>query len=172
MISSLPFILGLFFILTSFYIRRKSQIFFLYYFVLFAYTFFSQIGYLFYPEKLILVSHDQYYGEETFITYWLYIFLSFISIFLIFIIFYEKKYRTVFSIKVKSLPKKGGNFLYIILILFYEFILSFFLTKNYENLSYFNQDVLKSNKIWFYLFYLGGIVLLSLLFKIHIEHKK
>jgi hypothetical protein len=172
MISLLPFILGLFFILTSFYIRRKSQIFFLYYFVLFAYTFFSQIGYLFYPEKLILVSHDQYYGEETFITYWLYIFLSFISIFLIFIIFYEKKYRTVFSIKVKSLPKKRGNFLYIVLILFYEFILSFFLTKNYENLSYFNQDVLKSNKIWFYLFSLGGIVLLSLFFKIYIEHKK
>ncbi len=44
--------------------------------------------------------------------------------------------------------------------------------KNYENLSYANQVVLKNNTIWFYLFSLGGIVLLSLFYKIYIERSK
>jgi len=170
MILLLPFILGLFFILTSFYIWRKSQIFFLFYFVLFAYTFFTQIGYLLYPEYLSLVSHYQYYGEEAFIPYWIYIFLSFVSIFLMFAIFYHKKYRTKLSIKVKTLPKKPANFLYTILILFYESVLTIFLIKNYANLSYLNQGLLKGNKIWFYLFSLGGVVLLSLFCKIYMEY--
>jgi len=172
MILLLPPILGLFFILTSFYIWKKSQIFFLFYFVLFAYTFFTQLGYLLYPQELSIVSHYQYYGEEAIIPYWIYIFLSFISIFFIFAIFYEKKYKTIFSIKVKLTREKSGNFLYTTAILFYEIILIFFLTKNYENLSYINQVVLKDNKIWFYLFSLDGIVLLSIFYKLYTEHTK
>jgi len=171
MILLLPFILGLFFVLTSFYIWKKSQIFFLFYFVLFAYTFFTQLGYLLYPEKTYAISHYQYYGEEAFIPYWIYIFLSFISIFLIFVVFYDKKYRTLFSIKVKQSLKEYGNF-YLILILLYGSASVFFLIKNYENLSYYNQVILKDNKIWFYLFSLGGIVLLSIFYKILIEHNK
>jgi hypothetical protein len=172
MILLLPFILGLFFVLTSFYVLKKSQIFFLFYFVLFAYTFFSQLGYLLYPEELSLVSNYQYYGEKAFIPYWIYIFLSFVYIFIIFAIFYNRKYRSIFSIKVKPSSKKGGNFLYTIFILSYGLILSFFLLKNYENLSYYNQGILKNNKIWFYLFSLGGVVLLSIFFKILIEKEK
>ena len=106
MILLLPFILGLFFLLTSPYILKKSQIFFLAYFVLFAYTIFTQLGYLFYPETLDVVSFHQYYGEEAFIPYWTYTFLSFLSIFFIFAIFYDKKYKTIFSIRVKPLLRK------------------------------------------------------------------
>lgn len=172
MILLFPILLGLFFILTSFYIWKKSQIFFLFYFVLFVYTFFTQLGYLLYPEYLSVVSHYQYYGEKAFIPYWIYIFLSFVSIFLLFAIFYDRKYRTIFSIKVRSSLKGPGNFLYFTLILFYELTLTLLLIKNYENLSYFNQAILKANKIWFYLFCLGGIVLLSIFYKILIENSK
>jgi len=172
MILLLPFILGLFFILTSFYIWRKSQIFFLAYSILFAYTIFTQLGYLFYPEMLDAVSFHQYYGEDAFIHYWIYIFLSFISIFLIFIIFYHKKYKTIFRIKANSSIKKSGESWYILIISSIQIILAVFLIKNYENLSYVNQAILKNNKLWFYLFFLIGIVLLSLICKIYMEHRR
>jgi len=172
MILLLPFILGLFFILTAFYIVKKSLIFFLFYSILFVYTFFAQLGYLFYPKYLSTGLPYHYYGEEAFIPYWIYTFLAFISIFLIFAIFYNKKYRTVVSIKVKPLLKKSSNFLYVTTILFYEIILTFFLIGNYENLSYVNQFVLKGNTIWFYLFSLGGVVLLSIFYKIYMEHNE
>jgi len=116
------------------------------------------------------VSFHQYYGEEAFIHYWIYIFLSFISIFLIFIIFYHKKYKTIFRIKANSSIKKSGESWYILIISSIQIILAVFLIKNYENLSYVNQAILKNNKLWFYLFSLIGIVLLSLICKIYMEH--
>ena len=170
------FTLALFFVLTSFYIWKKSQIFFLVYFVLFAYTVPTQLGYILYPEKLSeklsIVSYYQYYVEKAFILYWIYVFLSFITIFLIFVLLYDKKYRTTFKLQTKSLLKKDRNILYIILICFYEFVLIFFLAKNYESLSYFNQAILKENKMWFYLFSFNGVVLLSIFCKLHMEHKR
>jgi len=170
MILLLPCILGLFFILTSFYIWKKSQIFFLVYLLLFAYTFFTQFGYLCYPKQLN--SSHLYYGEGIFITYWVYVFLSFISIFLIFVLFYHKKYKTLLKIQLSSLSRKSSDFLYTGLILLYNSALLFFLVKNYKDLNYSNQAILKNNKIWLYLFSLAGIVLLSLFYKIYIERTK
>lgn len=172
MILLLPFILALFFISSSLYIWKKSHIFFLFYLVLFVYTFFTQVAYLFYPDKLDVISHYQYYGEEPFIYYWSYIFLAFILIFLLFIVFYNKKYKTIFNLQVKTSLKKPDNLIYSFLILFYIGINTFFLAKNYENLSYVRQGILKNNTIWFYLFSLGGIFLLSLFYKIYIETKR
>jgi len=168
----MPITFIIFFILSSFYIWKKSQIFFLAYSVLFAYTIFTQLGYLFYPETLDIVSFHQYYDKEAFIPYWIYIFLSFIAIFLIFILLYEKKYKTILKLEIKPLLKKSHIFLYLQLIFFYESFLIFFLVKNYENLSYFTQSVLKDNTLWFYLFAINGIVLLSLFYKIYTTYKK
>jgi len=165
-------LLLLFFISSSLYICKKSQIFFMFYLVLFAYTFFTQVAYLFYPDKLYVISHYQYYGEEPFIYYWSYIFLAFILIFLLFIVFYNKKDKTIFNLQVKISLKKPNNLMYSFLILFYIGINTFFLVKNYENLSYVRQGILKGNTIWFYLFSLGGIVLLSLFYKIYLETKR
>jgi len=162
----------IFFILSSFYIWKKSQIFFLAYSILFAYTIFTQLAYLFYPEELNIIFSNQYYGEETFVPYWTYIFLSFISIFLIFILLYEKKYKTIFRLETNPLLKKTNSFLYITVIFFYELVLIFFLAKNYENLSYFNQTILKDNTIWVYLFSINGVILLSLFYKIYTTYKK
>jgi hypothetical protein len=168
----MPITFIIFFILSSFYIWKKSQIFFLAYSALFAYTIFTQLGYLFYPEILDIVSFHQYYGKEAFIPYWIYIFLSFIAIFLIFIRLYEKKYKTMLKLEIKPLLKKSHIFLYLTLIFFYESFLIFFLVKNYENLSYFTQFVLKDNKLWSYLFTINGIILLSLFYKIYTTYKK
>lgn len=168
----MTFTLALFFILTSFYIWKKSQIFFWLYFILFAYTVPTQLGYILYPEKLNIVSHYQYFVEKTFVLYWIYIFLSFVAIFLIFALLYDKKYKTIFRLETKALLKKTNNLSYIIIILLYELVLIFFLAKNYDSLSYFNQAILKENKIWFYLFSFNGIVLLSLFCKLCVEHSK
>jgi len=170
MIFFLPIILFLFFIITQFYIWKKSKIFWLYYCVLFAYTIFTQLGYLLYSKKLSAVSHFQYYGESIFIKYWLFVFLAFISIFLLFAIFYDKKLKMV-HLEIKK-TKKRKNFLYIIAILIYEAILIFFLIKNFENLSYYNQYILKNNKLWFYLFSFNGVIFLSFLYKILTEQRK
>jgi len=162
----------LFFISSSLFIWKKSQIFFMFYLVLFAYTFFTQVAYLFYPDRLSIISNYQYYGEESFIYYWGYIFLGFILIFLLFIVFYNKKNKAIFSLQVKTSLKKPNNLIYSFLILFYIGINIYFLVKNYKNLSYIGQGILKNNTIWFYLFSLGGIVLLSLFYKIYIETKR
>jgi len=172
MILLFPFILGLLFILTSLYVWRRSFVFFLFYSLLFVYTFFTQLGYLFYPVKLSAESNFQYYSEGIFFSYWIYIFLSFVSIFLIFIIFYDKKYKPLLKIEIRPSPKKNSDPLYIILILFYEIISIFFLVKNYGNLNYFNRNALNENKIWLFLFSLSGIVLLSTFYKIIMERSR
>lgn len=170
MIFLLPLILFLFFILTQVYIWEKSKIFWLFYCVLFAYTIFTQLAYLLYPEKLTKVSHFQYYGDSIFIKYWIFIFLSFIFIFLLFSIFYDKKLKII-HLELKK-PRKSKNFLYITIILIYESILLFFLIKNFNNLSYYNQYILKGNKLWFYLLSFNSIIFLSLLYKIFKEKRR
>jgi len=170
MVIFLPIILFLFFIITQFYILKKSQIFFWFYLILFAYTFFTQLGYLLYPGKLSAVSHSQYYGESIFIEYWTFIFLCFVLIFLLFAVLYSKKIK-IAHLEVKS-RRKTKNFLYIITILIYESLLVSFLAKNFGDLSYFNQAALKNNKLWFYLFSFNAVIFLSFLYKILTENKK
>lgn len=168
----LIFIFSILFVITSIYIWKKSPIFFLAYMLLFIYTIFTQLGYVFYPEELNIVSHYQYYGQEAFYKYWVYIFFSFISIFLLFVILYDKKYRTMLRIEVSPLREKTKDLLYIVSIFLYEITLVFFLIISYSSLSYYSQAILKSNKIFFYLFDVNGIILLSIIYKICIEHSK
>ena len=163
----------MFFIITSLYIWKKSQIFFLAYLILFVYTIFTQIGYLLYPRDVNIVSHYQYYGYDAFFEYWLYIFLSFIFIFILFVILYDKKYKPTLRIEVSTLQKKDSrNLLYIVIILLYELVLIYFLIKNYSSASYYGQAILKHNTVWFYLFNINGIVLLSIIYKTIIEFDK
>jgi hypothetical protein len=54
-------------------------------------------------------------------------------------------------------------------LLLYSALLTGFLLLNYNNLSYQTQEVMKNNKLWFYLFSACGIVLLSLANKIYTE---
>ena len=54
-------------------------------------------------------------------------------------------------------------------LLLYSALFTGFLVLNYNNLSYQTQEVMKNNKLWFYLFSACGIVLLSLANKIYTE---
>ncbi len=165
----LVIVLFIFYLLTSLYIYKKSSLFFLAYFILFMYTIFTQLGYIFYPNEIMIVSHNQYYGTDIFIYYWIYIMLSFIAIFIFFVITYSPLYKLKFKIAIDSEYIKKYDILYIVILLVYEFFLIYNLIKNYNILSYYNQIILKSNKIWFYLYSFNGIIILSLYCKICIS---
>ena len=143
--------------------------FFLAYFILAAYTVPTQLGYALYPEKLSEVSHYQYYGEKAFFPYWTYIFLSFIAIFVVFAALYNRKFKLSVKLEARPSLKKNAELLYILVLLLYEFIVTFFLVRGFGSLSYSTQSVLKHNKIWFYCFSLNGVVLLSIFYKLHTE---
>lgn len=166
----MPFVFLIFFLFSFLIIVKKSPVFSIAYFFLFLYTFFTQLGYLFYPETLALVSDGQYYGIDAFIVYWFYIFLMFVSIFLLFLFLYEKKYQLPIKIGADE-PKKPRDFLYIAFTFTFQAILIFFLIKYYPDLSYINQRILKGNLLWFYLFCIDGIVLMSLFIKIIFNKK-
>ncbi len=157
----------IYYIFTSILIYRKSRFFIIPYTLLFLYTVFTQIGYLAYPDKLSLYSFGQYYGEEIFLFYWLYVFLSFVFIFLIFLLIYNKEDNLLgLRIEVSRNSNYKFKFFYILFIVFYQLILLFFLLKNYHILSYYNQGVLKNNKLWFYLFSFDSLIIFSLFVKI------
>lgn len=170
----LIFIFILFFVFTFIYVSKRSFVFSLAYSLLFLYTIFTQFAYLLYPEKLALFSGGQYYGVEFFLSYWMYIFLSFAFIFAFFIILYGKDYNSSIKLEISGnfKNKKFYNLLYFTVIIVYEMLMLAFLLKNYSTLSYYTQYILKRNTFWFYLFDINGIVLLSIFCGFLIEKNK
>lgn len=84
---TLPLILIIFFSFFVFYcikvmIQRKHDLHAFTFFILFIYTIFVQIGYVFFPE--LSISFGTYYGPDIFYDYWLFVFLSFLFSFLIY----------------------------------------------------------------------------------------
>lgn len=159
----------IYFVYTFVKIYNKTYIFGLVYFIIFLYTFFTMLGYNLYPDDLYVVSSGQYYGEDIFLNYYAYICLCFITMYISFFIIYGTEFF-VPSIKVLLLDNR--RFRIINEIIFFSFniiiifILLFFLIKYYNQLSYYNQSVLKSNKIWFYLFSASGIFIFAIITKI------
>jgi hypothetical protein len=127
------------------------------------------LGYTLYPEYLNLVTKGQYYGEEYFWKYYLYIFLSFITYYLIFNFLYKSK-KQLRIIKINFIKKSKSHILDIFLFFMICFIWLLFLLYNliinYNELSYYNQFILKSNKAWFFLYSSIAILIYSILVKI------
>jgi len=161
----IPLEITIFVILSSCYIWKKSRTFFVCYIILFLYTIFSQLGYLFYKDYYQLFTEIPYFSKEIFIQYSCYISLSLLAIFTIFIFFYNKNKEIGVSLQIKNKERKSKNLLYISLILLINIVEIYFLVKNFNTLSYGNQATLKSNKIWFYIFAINGITILSLIAK-------
>ncbi|MFA6375896.1 MAG: hypothetical protein WCX69_00645 [Candidatus Paceibacterota bacterium] len=128
------------------------------------------MGYLFYPDLLDVLSFGQYYGEKSFIVYWWYIFLSFLSIFLIFAVVWRKNYQSLVKVEIDDKKRFGGVW-YIMFVIFYEIILLAFLIANYRELGYSTQGVMKNSTIWFYMFALNGILMLTLYIKITVLNR-
>ncbi len=156
----------IFFLYSFVKIFNKTYLLGLVYFLLFIYMFFTIIGYIFYPDKLSVVSNGQYYNNRVFIIYYSYIFLSFLLTFIFVNIIY-KYVKIKINIKIKfkqSLQmKKINHFIFNIILFCYLLLLLYFFIKNYTNLSYYNQYILKSNKLWFFAFSFTGIILLTVI---------
>lgn len=159
----------IFFIFTFIKIFNKTYILGFVYFLLFIYTFFTMIGYIYFPEKLALVSMGQYYGLDFFLKYFIYIFLGFISIYLFYNIIYKFS-KISFKIRLKieetSRMKNINIFIFRIISISWILITLYYLLNNYSQLSYYNQHILKSNKIWFYLYSSNILILFSSIVKL------
>ena len=157
----------------SYYYFKERPTFSIVTVLLFLYSVFSMIGYINYPKKLNVVSGGQYYGEKVFLYYYLYLLVFVIFVFIFYRFF--NGIRRKYSANVITINVVGGKaVLYVFLIsfcvfLFYEMI------KNISISSYSNQLVLKSNKVWFFLYEFSGVIILMLsniLYKNRVELKK
>lgn len=154
-----------FFIFSAYFMVKYLDFIAIPYSLLFLYTVFSQIGYIFYPEKLDLYSDGQYYGMDTFYSYWSYIFISFVLIFLLWLLTKSFSFKNHIKVCNYNSNIKINKRLYFIMILSWQLILSVLLILNYDILSYYNQQILKNNKLWFYMFSFDGIIIYSLYIK-------
>lgn len=162
----LVILISIFFAFTVFYIARKSLIFSLGYFLLFLYTFFTQIGYLLYPSDVAIVSAGQYYGSEIFLSYWLFVAGSLLAIFIVFGLL--DRYTFPVRIGVKFISGCISSTSLSIVVWVYTGLMLWYLVKNYDWLSYYSQAILKGNKIWFWLFSAYGIIVLTCVFSIYL----
>lgn len=151
----------LIFSISFFLIYKKDIIFSMVMVWMFAYCIFTIIGYLYFPRRLILHSGGQYYGMEEFYSYYLYILGFFIMVGLFYILI--NKIGVLFVIKSIEEEMKFSVFIYYFIVIAYLFSISFYLLKDYDALSYVNQAILKSNKIWFYAYTISGIFIVSLI---------
>lgn len=165
-------LIGAFFILFSvifFRIYRRDIIFSIVLFWMFAYCIFSMIAYLYYPEDLIIRSGGQYYGLDIFYDYYIYIVASFVMIGIFYFILNAIKPCIIMN--TVNAKIEFSRIIFYIIMMVYIFIMTFFLIKNYGELSYDNQRVMKDNKIWFYLYTTSGVFILALLNDIVVNKK-
>jgi hypothetical protein len=126
-------IFSLLFLASFAYIIKRDYLFGLFYFFLFVYTIFTQIGYTKYPE--VVIAYKAYFGQEIFFDYWLFINLSFITIFLTFFLFRCDRQLLVSSVeKVKKDYRSPFR-----IIMFYTIVFVFNVTMIYLFLSYYES---------------------------------
>lgn len=141
-------------------IIKKNTAFGFVYLFLFFYSVFTMNAYVNYPTRLSVVSYGQYYGESIFLRFYAYIFVFMLltSVFFKMFMRVNKTHRS----KVVNVKIKGGRELfYFILCVVLLYMLTKMIT-SFGASSYSNQSILKSNKIWFYLFEFSGIVVVTL----------
>lgn len=156
----------IFFIFSFKFIFKKNFLFSIFYLFLFIYTINTQVVYLLYPEQLVAIAGNQYYGLATYFSHIVFVFLSFIGIFITFI-FLEKHWTKKPFLKIKNLNKYKTEKFFLSLIGVHIIITIILLFLNYSNLNYFTAPIiLKSNKLFLYSYMLYGSTLLILFSKI------
>lgn len=120
--------------------------------IYFLYTFFSIFGYLIYKERVNVMVYNQYYGVgESFYKYYFYI--CFFILVLTIVLNLSRKIK-IFRVQLRVFTSKSKISYYLsfglnILILL---ILTKNIMQNYNQASYYSQQILKTNKLWFFLF--------------------
>ena len=157
------------FLVTFVHIAKRDYIFGLSYFFLYIYTIFTQIAYVVYPERLAVISANQYYGLNPYYEYLLFVGLSFIAIYIFFLLLYNmkrKKYPLFIFRKVRRKIPTIYQHLFLTITVVHNIIMLYFLVSNYGALNYYTQRILKDNKLFFYGFYFYEITLMVLYVKL------
>ena len=137
-------------ILTAHCVLRYDTVFGVYFIICYVYTVFTQIAYVAFPAKLTIVSGAQYYGIEWFWPFYAFIFASFAGAFLLFMIFWNGRYRLhLFSLSNSRMHANARRTIFMGLILVHNLIMIYYAMTSFETLSYYSQDVLKSNRVFF-----------------------
>lgn len=98
-------------------LRNGDDVFALAFFVLYIYTFFVQIGYVYFPDLSMLLS--SYFGPDLFYKYWLFMSMSFLFSFIIYRKFKKISFKKIYYNITPSDTKYGRFLFYIISILLY-----------------------------------------------------
>ena len=140
----LLFIFSLFVFITGYRLVKVNILFGGSYFFLFIYSIFVQIGYQFFPEVATIA--QLYFGEEYFLKFYVFNFLSFIS-FYILCKFTILKQLNLSKYKVIRVRKTINFFFFAVVISFIIIFLSVYFAQNYQAFNYANAsdpDFIKS----------------------------
>lgn len=148
-----------FFIVSLAYIIRRDYLSGLYYFFLFVYTIFTQIGYAIYPETAIAAG--AYYGEELFFDYWLFISLSFFAIFLTFMLFWRSNRSAaednLDNVKT-SYPSASRRIAFFAIVIAFNAAMIYSFLSNYELIGYVG-DIFPSKYFAYGFYTYGGVIM-------------
>lgn len=128
--------------------RRGDDIRALSYFMLYVYTIFSQIGYVFYPY--LSKGMSLYFGEEIYYDYWIFVFLSFVGSFIVYRLFFINK-KDYYVFKIMQKTNNYSQLFYIFFSTAYLLIIAIYFILNKENIQYGSGNALGS--LWYALFY-------------------
>lgn len=163
-------VFSVFFVVSFAHLLRINSLFAVYYFFLFLYTIFSQIGYVYFPELVMDLSSQQYYGPEIFPQYWMFVFLSFLCIYLFAVLVLRKRFSFLPTLHITNVRIMAGRMpinevLFGFLVLVIEVFLLMELHEKYSFLGYRTAELLKGNKIWFYLLYFNSFLIFLLYYR-------
>jgi hypothetical protein len=140
----------LFIMTTMRYILRVDRVLGVLYMFVYIYTVFTQIAYVFFPDKLSIISSGQYYGEQWFWPFYAFVFASFSGVFLLFAISRSvPQTGCYFRLADPGTRARVGRVAFVVLILIHNLIMIYYTVSHFSSLSYHSQRVLKDNKIFF-----------------------
>lgn len=155
-------------------IIKNNRHYFFISFTFISYSIFPILGYYFYPTRMNLVSGSQVYSNNVY-----YLFTSFIFIFLIIFLaitfYYDKRIKINLLDKIEFQKIEKNKFLLKIFytLCFLVIIYScYMIIKNFKELDYTTQYILKENKLWFYIFDFQWLLSFILIVKFKNSNKK
>ena len=150
----------LFFVVTARMLARRDGVFCAFYIVLFVYTFFTQVAWIFYPDGFpTLVPGGVPITDGTTRAYQAFVTASFVGLFFVL----WRGIRGPATLRTYQAPNAGGHFAaFIVLVLLYDAVLLWILVYNYGTLSYETPDALKSQTLFARPYVFFGVVFLAL----------
>lgn len=152
-----------------YFYKIKNIILGMYVTLVFLYSIFPMLGYLFYLPTVKEYTKGQVYNENIFKISVIYTILGMILIF-VFQYFWNKTRIKITMVKIKSIKLKLGIFKLFLYVHIYILLKN--LVLNFNNLNYQNQDILKNNRIYFFSFEFSTIIFFIYLNNILLKKNK